>query len=298
MKNNVIAGGIGIISILALLVMTSVTKSPVAPSIDPTSQQEVNLALREIADQLLRQNNDFTTLIPPIRRESEGTYLIDLGTTVNYFELRSMIDRILDRHHIQPDYRVSLLNCEKDEVVLGFLAKASDEDKEVPCQKRVQNNECYNIRLALIDNNEAENANLPTNPTKRLPWVVLGIAIGFPFVWLFWKQQLPQEATAVHNDGWLSMSEQTRFHPSNQMLKINDQSIDLTFREAKLLQFFFDHHSQVLERERILEGVWGDEGVIVGRSLDVFVSRLRKKLKADADIQITNVHGVGYKLMV
>ena len=94
------------------------------------------------------------------------------------------------------------------------------------------------------------------------------------------------------------MGDHSWFHPSNQLLRINDQPLELTFRESKLLNYFYTHQNQVLERERILEAVWEDEGVIVGRSLDVFVSRLRKKIKADPGLQIVNVHGVGYKLVV
>lgn len=298
MKNNVIAWVIGSIGILVLLVMTSVTKSPVTPSADPGSQHKINLALREIGDHLLRLNEDFTTLIPPIQEEKEGVYLIKLGTRVDYLNLRSVVDNILTRHQIQPNYRISLMSCETDDIVLGFLAQATDESKDVPCQSRAQNNECYNIRLAIINSPEIAAGNPPVRPVKRLQWLMLGLAICFPFAWMFWKQKDPKETDTLEEEGWLKMSEQTSFHPTNQALKMGDQQIELTFREAKLLQFFVDHQNQVLERERILESVWEDEGVIVGRSLDVFVSRLRKKLKADTSVQISNVHGVGYKLMV
>jgi DNA-binding response OmpR family regulator len=72
----------------------------------------------------------------------------------------------------------------------------------------------------------------------------------------------------------------------------------LTFRENKLLLYFANHPNQVLEREEILANVWGDEGLIVGRSLDVFVSRLRKILKNDTTLQLKNIHGIGYRLEI
>ena len=56
------------------------------------------------------------------------------------------------------------------------------------------------------------------------------------------------------------------------------------------------HPGQLLERERILREVWADEGILVGRSVDMFVSRLRKKLAADPTVGIAAVHGVGYRL--
>lgn len=73
---------------------------------------------------------------------------------------------------------------------------------------------------------------------------------------------------------------------------------NLTYREAKLLHLFVTHANQVLERSTIIEKVWADEGVLVGRSVDMFVSRLRKMLKEDATVQIVAVHGIGYRLEV
>ena len=70
----------------------------------------------------------------------------------------------------------------------------------------------------------------------------------------------------------------------------------LTFRETKLLQLFANNVDRLLDRESIIQQVWADEGVLVGRSVDVFVSRLRKKIAADPTIAISVVHGVGYRL--
>ena len=71
---------------------------------------------------------------------------------------------------------------------------------------------------------------------------------------------------------------------------------ELTFREAKLLRLFASNPGELLERDQILQQVWEDEGVQVTRSVDVFISRLRKKLVADPSVGIVAVHGVGYKL--
>jgi DNA-binding response OmpR family regulator len=55
---------------------------------------------------------------------------------------------------------------------------------------------------------------------------------------------------------------------------------------------------ETIEREKILNVVWGDEGDYVGRTLDVFISKLRKKFSGDENVKIINVRGVGYKLML
>ncbi len=89
-----------------------------------------------------------------------------------------------------------------------------------------------------------------------------------------------------------------RFNSKNQKLSIGDQEFDLTFRESKLLNHFAVHANEVLNRDDIMAAVWEDEGIVVGRSLDVFISRLRKILKADSSISIKTVHGVGYRLEI
>ena len=65
-----------------------------------------------------------------------------------------------------------------------------------------------------------------------------------------------------------------------------------------MLRLLCMHQDQVLPRELVLNMVWGDDTYFLGRSLDVFISRLRKYLKADAHVSIVNVHGVGFKLVI
>ncbi|HEY9045314.1 MAG TPA: response regulator transcription factor [Ohtaekwangia sp.] len=72
----------------------------------------------------------------------------------------------------------------------------------------------------------------------------------------------------------------------------------LTNKEAKLLKLFCLHQNKVIDRDIIQKAIWEDEGYFVGRSMDVFISRLRKLLKDDPQVTLTNVHGVGYKLEV
>jgi DNA-binding response OmpR family regulator len=68
----------------------------------------------------------------------------------------------------------------------------------------------------------------------------------------------------------------------------------LTQKEADLLKFLITHKNRVIKRADILEAVWGENDYFLGRSLDVFISRLRKYLKADEGLKIENIHGVGF----
>ncbi|MCK7590374.1 response regulator transcription factor [Subsaxibacter sp. CAU 1640] len=77
----------------------------------------------------------------------------------------------------------------------------------------------------------------------------------------------------------------------------SEETILLTHREAHLLFHLIKHKNQVLDRSLILNKLWGNDDFFSARSMDVFISKLRKKLKADDSIQILNVRGFGYKLI-
>uniref|UniRef100_UPI004049E8F8 response regulator transcription factor n=1 Tax=Flavobacterium sp. TaxID=239 RepID=UPI004049E8F8 len=88
------------------------------------------------------------------------------------------------------------------------------------------------------------------------------------------------------------------FDPTNFLLKNENSSINLTEREAGLLKLFLDHKNIVLKREKILLDLWGSDDYFLGRSLDVFISRLRKIFKDEASIQIENIPRIGFRMVV
>ena len=89
-----------------------------------------------------------------------------------------------------------------------------------------------------------------------------------------------------------------QFDKRNTELRIEDQKIELTGKEAELLILLYDSANTTVERDVILNMVWGDQGDYVGRTLDVFISKLRKKLEQDSKVKIVNIRGVGYKLVM
>jgi len=89
-----------------------------------------------------------------------------------------------------------------------------------------------------------------------------------------------------------------QFDPANFILIRNNEQVELTERESTLLQYFLENKNTVLKREQILTAIWGQDDYFFGRSLDVFVSRLRKIFAADKSIKIETLHGIGFKLVV
>ncbi len=85
------------------------------------------------------------------------------------------------------------------------------------------------------------------------------------------------------------------FDAETRKLMINGKSIDLTRTETRVLRIFALSPNEAIERSRLQKEIWEDEGVIVGRSLDMFKSKLRKKLELDPNIKIVVIRGKGYK---
>jgi len=87
------------------------------------------------------------------------------------------------------------------------------------------------------------------------------------------------------------------FNYTKQSLEIENSSELLTHREAELLFYLTENRNEILDRTFILKKLWGDNDFFSARSMDVFISKIRKKLKKDQSIQIVNVRGFGYKLI-
>ncbi|HEY5749468.1 MAG TPA: winged helix-turn-helix domain-containing protein [Chryseolinea sp.] len=88
------------------------------------------------------------------------------------------------------------------------------------------------------------------------------------------------------------------FDVKGQRLLLGSEVISLTDKECKILELFSKSFGELIPRETLMQKIWINEGVITGRSLDMFVSKLRKKLSSDPELRITNVHGKGYKLEI
>lgn len=87
------------------------------------------------------------------------------------------------------------------------------------------------------------------------------------------------------------------FDPENYVVIKGDERTSLTERESALLKLFIDNKNTILKRENILTALWGTDDYFMGRSMDVFISRLRKIFKEDESIRIENIPRIGFKLV-
>ncbi|BFG70550.1 response regulator transcription factor [Sediminibacterium sp. KACHI17] len=87
------------------------------------------------------------------------------------------------------------------------------------------------------------------------------------------------------------------FNPKLRELKNGDSTQTLSPKENELLKMLAEHKNDLLPRERALKKIWGSDTYFNGRSMDVYIAKLRKYLKEDADIEIVNIHGNGFRLV-
>lgn len=88
------------------------------------------------------------------------------------------------------------------------------------------------------------------------------------------------------------------FDSSNLILKTKDSERVLTRKESALLTLLCENKNNLLPREVAMEAIWGENDYFIGRSMDVFIAKLRKYLKPDPRVKISNVHGIGFKLQI
>ena len=139
----------------------------------------------------------------------------------------------------------------------------------------------------------------PTGITTAKNEYFLGALLFLAFIgFIFLRSVKPGKALpdSQHTDiftlGSMSFDTETR------KLMINGKTVDLTRTETRVLRIFALSPNEAIERSRLQKEIWEDEGVIVGRSLDMFISKLRKKLEPDPNINIVVIRGKGYKLEV
>ena len=256
--------------------------------------RKINLALRRTAHHLLRLAGDSTSRIPAIQQPNSHTFRVSLSRAFNYDSLPALLQASLRIHAVTGPYDVAVLDCARGELQLGYSLRDLTGSGPVPCTGRSMTDGCYLLQVTFEP--------LPPASPPAMGWPLAagaGLLTGLAFI--MWRRSALINEPAVQpltlSDNGIRFG-QSRLDVSNQLLTSGLSQHNLTYRETKLLRLLVSHPNELLERNQILKLVWEDEGITVGRSVDVFVSRLRKLLQNDPTIRITAVHGVGYRLEV
>ncbi|WP_128545992.1 winged helix-turn-helix domain-containing protein [Larkinella soli] len=273
--------------------------------------ESVNLALRRTGHALLISVGDSTSRIAPVQQDDDRTFRLRMDRAFDYSRLPALLDASFRRYGVKVAYDVAVFDCAKGELLLGYSARDLADPAGIPCRDRSRTPGCYTFQVRF---SPGETASASVNG-----WMIValgGLLAGLVFtVWPRADRPTAEANTdvpgtsvpGVDTSGVDTSGVDTpdllrlgnsRFDPVNQILFSGTTRQALTYREAKLLRLFAEHTNQLLERDFILQSVWEDEGIVVGRSLDVFVSRLRKLLRHDPTLRLAAVHGVGYRLEV
>lgn len=275
------------------------------------SSDKINLALRRTADLLLKEAGDSSSFIPPVEAVSNGVWAIKLENAFNYDNIPQYLQSSLNLHQISSSYDVALIKCSDGTLIQGYssmdannigimdiatLNAGSNKQNNITCVGRELPIDCYKLQVMFPDAPQ-KNKGMPF-----MGWFFGGaLALTLYGMGLKWNKSNENmaelHAIESNNSNFLHFGTSS-LNVDNYQLICNGVTNSITYREAKLLQYFIQNANQVCSRNNIIENVWADEGILVGRSVDMFVSRLRKLLIDDKNIQISAIHGIGYRFEV
>lgn len=263
------------------------------------------ILLRRIGHEILLQSGDSTSRVLPVKKTAENGYLISFENSFA-FQPDSLVHttrRLLANDPLGDDYVVNVLNCGDSSIAYGYAISGNKKDDIIACLGRKQPKACYfiSIRFQPAETNTARNGYL-------LGGLALLAIVGYIFLRpASPKRDLPENQFAMPEDPPAASQNPSTstftlgsmsFDAEARKLMINEQVVDLTKTETRVLRIFALAPNEVIERSRLQKEIWEDEGIIVGRSLDMFISKLRKKLEPDPTIKIAVIRGKGYKLEI
>lgn len=247
--------------------------------------------LRQIGHEILLQSDDSTSRVLPVKKIAENEYQISFENAFTFQPdfLVKTTQRLLAKDPLASDYVVNVLNCANASVAYGYAISKNKKDDIVACIGRRQPIGCYLINIKFK----------PTGIATAKHEYFLGALLSLAFIgFIFLRSVKPRRALPESQPTGMFTLGSMSFDTETRKLMINGKTIDLTRTETRLLRIFALSPNEAIERSRLQKEIWEDEGVIVGRSLDMFISKLRKKLEFDPNIKIVVIRGKGYKLEI
>jgi len=280
--------------LFGLLLLIFISAICVAFSTEDSDDFDVSrreVLLRRIGHELLLQSGDSTSRVLPVKKIAENEYQIRFENELT-FQTDSLVNttqRLLAKDPFARDYVVNVLNCGNSSVAYGYAISKNKKDDIVACIGRRQPVACYKINIKFKPNGIT---------TARNTYLLGGLSFLAIVGFIFLRSVPPRSALPKKEYNKIFTFGSVVFDAQKRQLLINKKTIDLTGTETRLLLIFALSPNETIERSRLQKELWEDEGVIVGRSLDMFISKLRKKLELDPNINIVVIRSKGYKLEV
>jgi DNA-binding winged helix-turn-helix (wHTH) protein len=255
--------------------------------------------VRAIGHNLLLQAGDSTSTLPPVIEKSKGVFLLEFENEFAFQPdtLVAIVQRFLVKTELSR-YTVTVQHCHGPAIAYGFEINPPD-NSIMACRGRSQPKACYNIEIAFADfpDSTVLNSQIATMISGILS--VLAVVLIARNFGSKKSKSLVEQNTSIQNqiNPVLTIG-RFAFDPTHQSLRMDEETISLTDKECRILTLLNRNIGRLTLRDELIQEVWTDEGVITGRSLDMFISKLRKKLSADPALRITNIHGKGYRLEI
>ncbi len=271
-------------------------------------ERHIQVSIRVIGHEVLLSAGDSSSRVLPIEKE-EDRYGLEFESELQFSPevLVVTIDSVVNKTGIASSYIVEVEECVSGKVVYSYEIGGSVKQDLVPCINRVLPKACYRIFFTIVEPNNLmhsfygppvespKNTLLKAKGVNYLAFGIPGLAL-LLLIGLFLYSQ-KYKPKAKHDPNLTSLGAY-QFNNKSMELSFNGEIIELSSKEADLLKLLLNYVNSTVEREHILKTIWGDEGSYIGRTLDVFISKLRKRLEADSSVKIVNVRGVGYKLIL
>lgn len=267
---------------------------PLYGQVQDTQVKSQLVSMRLIGHKLLTCDGNHTARVLPIEKYG-NSYLIRFEDSleIDPSMLELIVDTVMTEYEISQNYWVDVRQCVTGTILHSYQV-GPDLGDMLPCRGRILPRACYQVSVSL-HLPAVQSADVESDDIALLPWLclILPVVLGF-FIWQSRGKDtptdIPQQALSKIGNTILDERHLTLTHLN--------QTVELSHKEAELLKMLYQHVHSPVERSDLLAEVWGDQGDYVGRTLDVFISRLRKKLQTDASLKIVNIRGVGYKLVV
>lgn len=227
----------------------------------------------------------------PIKKISENEYQISFENELTFQpdSLVGIVHRWMAKDPLSSDYIVKVINCSSAAVTYGYAVFSDKKDDIVSCIGRKQPKACYLINIKFKPKGTF---------TLKNGYFIGGLSFLALVGFVFFRPVKPlKNLPDVPTDNIYPLGA-VMFNAKNRTLLLNGITTDLTGTETRLLLIFALAPNTIIERSRLQKEIWEDEGVVVGRSLDMFISKLRKKLELDPTIKIIVIRSKGYKLEI
>lgn len=275
--------------LLNLLLLVAIVLTSCAPKMQEINSDAVKVAVRAVGHELLLLQNDSTSLVLPIEEIDARTYKLQFQNELSIEPgfLVDAITRNFKTAELPSNYIIEVVQCNDNQIAYSYQMKRKKDSEIVPCGSRVLPKSCY-LLLVKFQNNDETGLSL---------WAPVALLLILILIVLFILKRRPVLKPKEDNNDKIKLGGFI-FYPEQHKLVKQAVEISLSKKECEILEIFSKKPNEIISREELTKRIWEDNGVVVGRSLDTYISKLRKKLQDDPNIKLTNVHGIGYKLEV